>query len=324
MTLPELLAALPVADAVRRLIDIAYEEDLGPGGRPGDVTTRCSIDDTRQARGLFLPREAAVISGLDVLEQVRERFAPDCQLTCYSTDGGFPCSQRALLARIDGPMRQVLAAERTMLNLLGRMSGIATRTARFARAIAGTGAQLFDTRKTTPGWRALEKYAVRCGGGYCHRIGLHDAVLFKDNHIVGVAPRDLPAWLRVASERARALAGAEGGTIQFIELEVDTLEQLEPVLASRDCGVDMILLDNMDCDTMRRAVEMRTRHRSRVEFEASGGITLDTIRAVAETGVERISVGGLTHHAVSIDVWMDIEIPGQGVRCGLPEDWIRP
>ena len=153
----------------------------------------------------------------------------------------------------------------------------------------------------------MEKYAVRCGGGHCHRIGLHDAVLFKNNHIVGVSPGELPEWVTRAAERARDTAETDGHALRFVELEVDTLEQLEAVLAAGGCGIDIVLLDNMDRQTLHQALAMRARYESSVEFEASGGVTLETIRAIAETGVERISVGGLTHHAVSLDVAMDVQ-----------------
>lgn len=298
--------ALPINDAVTRLLAIAAEEDLGPGGRPGDVTTQCCIPPSRWADGIMVAKEPGIASGVFSLGQVMIIFAQNCQVSFNVQDGErVRAGQR--IATLTGPMYQVLRAERTMLNLLGRMSGIATRTAEFVKAIEGTGVKLLDTRKTTPGWRALEKYAVRCGGGHCHRIGLHDAVLFKDNHIFGVPPRDLPGWVTAAVDKARRTADIEGSGLRFVELEVDSLEQLEPILAAGGCGVDIILLDNMDCTTMRRAVEMRAKHKTTVEFEASGGVTLQNIRAIAETGVERISVGGLTHHAVSLDVSMDIQ-----------------
>ncbi len=306
LSLNDLLHALPINDATTRLLAIAAEEELGTGGRPGDVTTQCCIPPQRWADGIMVAKEAGVLSGVYSLAQVMIIFAQNCQVAFLAQDGDrLRAGQR--VAILTGPMYQVLRAERTMLNLLGRMSGIATRTAQFVKALEGTNVKLLDTRKTTPGWRALEKYAVRCGGGHCHRIGLHDAVLFKDNHIFGVPPRDLPEWITTAVEKARRTADIEGGGLRFVELEVDSLEQLEPVLAAGGCGVDIILLDNMDCATMRRAVEMRAKYKTKLEFEASGGITLETIRAIAETGVERISVGGLTHHAVSLDVSMDIQ-----------------
>jgi nicotinate-nucleotide pyrophosphorylase (carboxylating) len=306
LPLDELFRTLPIGDSLTRLLAIAAEEDLGQGGRPGDITTQCCIPPSRWADGIIVAREPGILSGIHALPNAMMIFSQNCQLLFHAQDGE-TLRKGQRIAVLTGPMYQVLRAERTMLNLLGRMSGIATRTAEFVKAIEGTGAKLLDTRKTTPGWRALEKYAVRCGGGHCHRTGLHDAVLFKDNHIFGVPPRDLPQWVTRAVEKARRTADIQGDEIKFVELEVDSLDQLEPVLAAGGCGVDIILLDNMDCETMRRALEMRTKHKSDVQFEASGGVTLQTIRAIAETGVELISVGGLTHHAVSLDVSMDIQ-----------------
>ncbi len=306
LPLDELFRALPIGDSLTRLLAIAAEEELGQGGRPGDVTTQCCIPPQRWADGLMVVREPGILSGIFALPQAMVIFAQNCQVSFRAQDGE-PVRKGQTVAVLTGPMYQVLRAERTMLNLLGRMSGIATRAAEFVKAIEGTGAKLLDTRKTTPGWRALEKYAVRCGGGHCHRTGLHDAILFKDNHIFGVPPRDLPGWVIQAVDKARRTADIQGDEIKFVELEVDSLEQLEPILAAGGCGVDIILLDNMDPDTMRRAVAMRAKHTSNILFEASGGVTMETIRAIAGTGVERISVGGLTHHAVSLDLAMDVQ-----------------
>jgi nicotinate-nucleotide pyrophosphorylase (carboxylating) len=302
----ELLAALSVNDSIGRLLAIAAEEDLGPGGVPGDVTTQCCIPPGRPGRGTIIAKEPGVLSGNFILGQVLAILAADGQVAYHVQDGD-PIRAGQTVATIDAPMYQVLRAERLMLNLLGRMSGIATRTAQFVERIKGTSAKLLDTRKTTPGLRALEKYAVRCGGGHLHRIGLHDAVLFKDNHIVGVAPADLPAWVAKAADKARRTADIQGEPIKFVELEVDALEQLEAILKSGAMGLDIILLDNMDVPTLRKAVAMRAEHVSTVLLEASGGVTLETVRAIAETGVDLISVGGLTHHAVSLDFSMEVK-----------------
>ncbi len=303
-------ALLGGGDALGRLLSLAAEEDLGPGGRPGDVTTQCCIPPTVTGSGRIVAREAGVLSGIATLPRTMSVLAHESSVTFHAQDGD-RLTKGQTIATLAGPMYQVLRAERTMLNLIGRMSGIATRTAEFAAAIDGTSAKLLDTRKTTPGWRALEKYAVRCGGGHCHRIGLHDAVLFKDNHVAGIGIDELAGWVIQASDKARRTADIQGETLRFIELEVDTLEQLEAVLRGGACvpgqGVDIILLDNMSPALMRQAVQMRTNHKSTVLFEASGGVTLQSIRAIAETGVEHISVGGLTHHAVSLDVAMDVQ-----------------
>ncbi len=312
LPLEELFRTLQVNDSFTKLLAIAGEEDLGPGARPGDVTTQCCIPPTRWADGLMVAREAGVLSGVATLAQTMMVFGHECQVA-YRAQDGDRIRAGQTVAVLSGPMYQVLRAERTMLNLLGRMSGIATRTAAFVKAIEGTGARLLDTRKTTPGWRALEKYAVRCGGGYCNRVGLHDAVLFKDNHIFGVTVRELPAWVTAAVDKARRTAEISGEELRFVELEVTSLEQLDLLLAAGVCapgtqgGVDIVLLDNMSVADLRKAVAMRARHKSSVLLEASGGVTLETIRGIAETGVERISVGGLTHHAVSLDFSMDVQ-----------------
>jgi nicotinate-nucleotide pyrophosphorylase (carboxylating) len=315
LSLQDLLPALDTSDALTRLLAIAVEEDLGPGGQPGDVTSQCSIPADRRAAGLIVAREPGVLSGIAVLAPVMSMLAAEGQLTFQAQDGD-RIRPGQTVATLSAPMYQVLRAERLMLNLVSRMSGIATRTAEFVERVKGTSAKVLDTRKTTPGWRALEKYAVRCGGGTLHRIGLHDAVLFKDNHLFGVTPSELPAWVAAAAAKARRTAADTGHNLRFIELEITTLDQLDHLFRAGVCtpgtqaGVDIILLDNMSPETMRKAVEMRTRvggPQSKVLFEASGGVRLDTIRAIAETGVERISIGGLTHHAVSLDFSMDIQ-----------------
>jgi nicotinate-nucleotide pyrophosphorylase (carboxylating) len=203
-----------------------------------------------------------------------------------------------LLGEIRGPLDILLAAERVLLNFLQRLSGVATLTRRFVDAVAYTRAKIFDTRKTTPGWRKLEKYAVALGGGNNHRVGLFDAVLFKDNHLVGVEPRRLPGYLfHVLNELS-----ARNARPTFVEAEARTLEEVEALLSV--VGVDLILLDNFSVDQLRQAVELRDRLApgGKVLLEASGGITLTNVRAVAESGVERISVGALTHSAPALDL----------------------
>jgi nicotinate-nucleotide pyrophosphorylase (carboxylating) len=210
----------------------------------------------------------------------------------------------SVIARLDGPMRSLLAIERAALNFLQHLSGIATLTAQYVAAVAGTRARIYDTRKTTPGWRALEKYAVRCGGGFNHRFGLHDAVLIKDNHL---------AWLRmdassgtrdpISAAVAAARAFAPSGTI--VEIEVDSLEELAQALASLP---DVILLDNLAPDLVAEAVRRRDAVAPRVELEASGGVNLASVQALAQTGVDRISVGALTHSAPALDLAMDFEL----------------
>jgi nicotinate-nucleotide pyrophosphorylase (carboxylating) len=207
----------------------------------------------------------------------------------------------SLIARLRGPMRSLLAMERIVLNFLQRLSGIATITARFVAEVSGTRAMIYDTRKTTPGWRALEKYAVRCGGGWNHRFGLFDAVMIKDNHL---------AWLKAAAGQgnpepiAAAIATARAHSRAEITVEVDSLEQFDRALA---CGPDIILVDNVGVDLLAEAVRRRDREAPFIQLEASGGITLDTVRAVAQSGVDRISVGALTHSARALDLALDFE-----------------
>jgi len=217
-------------------------------------------------------------------------------------EGRFSEARSTPLLRIRGPMRALLAAERVVLNYLQHLSGVATLTHRFVRRVAGTEAKIYDTRKTLPGLRALDKYAVRCGGGVNHRFGLYDALLVKDNHIAGVGIKDLAAFLSGAAAKSKA---EEAGRI--VEAEVDSLEQLREVLKVE--GVDVILLDNMDCPKMEMAVEMRDRagKKKSVALEASGGVTLETVRAIALTGVDRISVGAITHSAPALDIGLDVE-----------------
>ena len=206
------------------------------------------------------------------------------------------------LLRIRGPLRSLLSAERVILNFLQRMSGVATQTQRYVRRVEGSSAKIYDTRKTMPGLRALDKYAVRAGGGVNHRVGLYDGLLVKDNHLAAQPLKDLAAFLSKIVSQCRS----EDST-RLIEIEVDTLEQLREVL--KVDGVDVILLDNMDCPKMTQAVEMRDRagKKGKLDLEASGGVTLETVRSIALTGVERIAVGAITHSAIAMDIGLDVE-----------------
>jgi nicotinate-nucleotide pyrophosphorylase (carboxylating) len=204
------------------------------------------------------------------------------------------------LATLSGVKRDLLTVERTLLNLISRMSGVATLTRAYVDKIIETRAVVCETRKTTPGLRSMEKYAARCGGAHLHRLGLHDAILIKDNHLEGVAPADLPAFLTDAISKARAAC-----SLRFVEIEVDTIDQLEHLLRIPGGVIDIILLDNMPPDELQQAVTLRNAAKSAILLEASGGITFDTIRSVAETGVDRISIGALTHSAVSLDFGLD-------------------
>ena len=269
------------------LLRLALAEDLG---RAGDITTEATIPAGAVASARLVARSGGSIAGLPMAERVFALLDPAVRFESKVSDGDVVEAKKTL-ARISGPARAILTGERTALNLLGHLSGVATATRALVRAVAGTHAAIVCTRKTTPGLRALEKYAVRCGGGANHRFGLDDAVLIKDNHLVGaggVAP---------AIERARAAVGH----LVKIECEVQTVAQLEEALAAR---ADVILLDNMTPGELTDAVQ---RIRGRAISEASGGITLGTVRAVAESGVNLISVGWITHSAPTLDVALDFD-----------------
>jgi nicotinate-nucleotide pyrophosphorylase (carboxylating) len=256
------------------------------------VTSIATIPDGTPGRGIVVARKGGVIAGLPLVESVFRKLAPDFAITAHARDGA-AVDARATLLTVAGPARALLAGERVALNFLGHLSGIATATAAFVHRIGNRATRVTCTRKTTPGLRALEKYAVRCGGGFNHRFGLDDAMLIKDNHIA------VAGGIRAVLARARAVAGH----LVKIEIEVDSLDQLREVLDAG--GADVVLLDNMDAATLREAVAMVG---GRLVTEASGGITLDTIAAVAETGVDYASSGSITHSAPNLDVALDIAI----------------
>ncbi len=273
---------------VEAAVKAALAEDLGLAG---DITTDAIIAADASASACIAARQAGVIAGLDLAEAAFRVLDPGVRVVRRVAEGG-AVSPGQVVADIEGRARALLSAERVALNFLGRLSGIATLTRAYADAIAGTGARICCTRKTTPGLRAFEKYAVRCGGGANHRFGLYDAVLIKDNHIA--AAGDVAA----AIERARHGIGH----LVKIEVEIDTLAQLEEALRHT---IDAVLLDNMDLDDLRRAVAMVAQQGKRVVIEASGGVTLGTVRAIAETGVNVISIGALTHSAPVLDLGLD-------------------
>jgi len=298
LSLPELFAAL--CGDLGPLVRAMHREDLGPEGV--DLTGLAAVGESARLEAVIAAREGGVVCGLATVPAVLAVFAPGVRFEAAAHDGERVEGGTAL-ARLEGPARELLAAERSLLNLIGRLSGVATRTAAFVRTMGGgTRARLYDTRKTTPGLRSLEKYAVRCGGGWCHRIGLHDAVLIKDNHLAGLTPRLVGERVREAAARVRAMRQA-GREVRFFEVEVDSVEQLDAVLGVD--GVDLVLLDNMPPAMLREAVRRRDAAGSPIELEASGGVTLESIREIALTGVERISAGSITHHAVWLDVGMD-------------------
>ena len=278
------LSPILIEDAVRR----ALAEDLG---RAGDITTQATIPDDVSATATLIARAPGVICGLDMARAAFRSIDPTISFECWSRDGARVKTGDAL-ARIDGNARAILIAERVALNYVGRLSGVASLTANFVDRVAHTSARICDTRKTTPLLRAFEKYAVRCGGGANHRFGLDDAILIKDNHIA-VAGGVTPA-LRAAKRYV--------GHLVKIEIEVDTLDQLQEVLAE---GADVVLLDNMTLSTLREAVTLVN---GAVLCEASGGVSLESVAAIAETGVDLISVGALTHSAPVLDLALDIDI----------------
>jgi nicotinate-nucleotide pyrophosphorylase (carboxylating) len=283
------MIAFPLgSDELRNHVRRALAEDVGWG----DVTTRAMIDPAVQARGVIAYREAGVVAGLPVAAAVYAVLDPAVRWRSLVADGATVVAG-ATVAEISGPAASLLTGERLALNYLQRLSGVATLTARYAQALAGTGARLVDTRKTTPGLRSLEKYAVRCGGGSNHRHGLSDGVLVKDNHIAILGRQGV--GLREAVARVRA---AVPHSLR-VEVEVDRLDQIEDVLAG---GADIILLDNMPPAALAEAVRLVA---GRAITEASGGVTLENIRACAEAGVDLISVGALTHSARALDIGLD-------------------
>jgi nicotinate-nucleotide pyrophosphorylase (carboxylating) len=277
------ISPLEIDEAVAR----ALAEDLG---RAGDVTSAATIPEDLAARADVVARSEGIIAGLPLVAATFRKLARSIEITGNMRDGA-AVKKGQVLMQVHGPARAVLAAERVALNFLGHLSGVATATNAFVRRIAHTGTRVTCTRKTTPGLRALEKYAVRCGGGFNHRFGLDDAILIKDNHIA------VAGGIAAVLKRAKALAGH----LVKIEIEVDSLAQLEEVLAAG--GADVVLLDNMSPQTLRKAVEMV---KGRLVTEASGGVTLETVGAIAESGVDYVSTGWITHSAPNLDVALDI------------------
>ncbi len=263
----------------------ALEEDLG---RAGDITSDLIIPATKKAKVKLAARKPGTIAGLIAAEAAFRFVDPDLKFTVKLPDGS-QAKAGALVATIEGSARSILTAERVALNFTGHLSGVATATRTLVDAVKGTKVRIVCTRKTTPGLRVLEKYAVRCGGGFNHRFGLDDAVLIKDNHIAA------------AGSITKAVKAARAGIAHMtkIEVEVDTLKQLDEALK---IGVDTILLDNMPPEMLRKAVAMSD---GRAVLEASGNITIDTVRAVAETGVDYISSGAITHSAINLDLGLD-------------------
>jgi nicotinate-nucleotide pyrophosphorylase (carboxylating) len=293
---------------IRHLVYLAREEDLGGG----DVTGRILPANLR-ATGRFIAREPMVLCGGVLLDTVAKEYNELIEMILWQNEGA-RLEAGDVIAEWTGPAWAVLAAERVALNFLQRLSGIATITRKFVNAVSGTDAAIYDTRKTTPGWRQIEKYAVRVGGGMNHRFGLYDAVMVKDNHLHAMQAGGIAEPLKEIAgqlEELRKDVGHDG----FVEVEIDRLAQLPDALK---LPVDVILLDNMMPDKLAKAVEMRDEAglKGKVQFEASGGITLQRVREVAETGVERISCGSITHSAPAVDVALDIEIQKKAIGAG--------
>jgi len=275
---------------IQRAVRAALAEDIGSG----DVTTLATVPENLAARAVMRAREPLVVAGLDFAGVAFRELSRKIKIEKPAQDGQRISTGKALL-KISGPARAILSAERVALNFVQRLSGVATLTAQFVEAARGTRAQILDTRKTTPGWRRFEKYAVACGGGKNHRFGLFDMILVKDNHLAALR-NEKPNAIAAAVARARK---------KFpklkIEVEADNLAQ---VAQAADAGADFILLDNMDLKRLRLAVKIV---KGRAKTEASGGVNLKTVRAIAKTGVDFISVGALTHSAPAVDIGLDFE-----------------
>lgn len=285
------MSATMLTAAIDRVIQRALEEDVPFG----DLTTESFVPEGTSAEAVLRAREAGVFSGAEVLTRVMSALSDDVVVVPHLQDGQrFTAGEE--VARITGPARPILTGERTALNLVQRMSGIATVTADYVSAVAGSGARITDTRKTTPGLRALERHAVRCGGGHNHRFSLSDAVMAKDNHLAALSKQGI--GLAEAISRARSRLPH---TVH-IEVEVDRLDQVDAAL---DGGADTIMLDNFSVGDLRRGVELIA---GRAQVEASGGITLDTVAEIAATGVDVISVGALTHSVRALDLGLDFKV----------------
>lgn len=279
-------------DPVGDLISLALAEDLGVSG---DITTEAFITADSISRATVVAREDCVASGLATAQEVFLRVDSSLEVSVLCCEGE-TLQAGSVLLEVTGSTRSILSAERTILNFLGRLCGIATLSRRYADEIRGMDVQLLDTRKTTPGWRKLEKQAVKAGGGVNHRMGLYDAVLVKDNHLAAIG--DLSALPPVIAKLRTEHPGLP------IEIEADTLEQVETLLAT--ASINVILLDNMSPEMMRKAVALRAAKAPRVQLEASGGVTFETLRRIAGTGVDRISIGALTHSTVSTDLSLEL------------------
>jgi nicotinate-nucleotide pyrophosphorylase (carboxylating) len=295
------------AAEIRAAVRLALAEDIGGG----DATTLATVPANATAKAVMSAREPLVVAGIGFAETAFRELSPKIKIEKLARDGQWIAAGKTLM-KISGPARAILTAERVALNFVQRLFGVATLTSQFAEAVRGTNAKILDTRKTTPGWRRFEKYAVTCGGGKNHRLGLFDMILIKDNHLAVVAQASclrlagrMPAPL-LRNEKPNAIAAAVARARKKfpklkIEVEADTLKQVEQ---AANASVDFILLDNMDLKQLRQAVKIVN---GRAKTEASGGVNLKTVRAIAKTGVDFISVGALTHSARAVDIGLDFE-----------------
>jgi nicotinate-nucleotide pyrophosphorylase (carboxylating) len=280
--------------AANVLIELALAEDLGEP--PDDLTSRMMIDAAQSGSVDIVARTDGVLAGLPIVALVFERLDGRVRIDEKLQDGS-PLRAGLVVATLSGPMRSLLAGERTALNFLTHLSGVASLTRKYVEAVRGTNAVVLDTRKTHPGYRRLEKYAVRMGGGHNHRMGLYDGCLIKDNHLAAWSAANQGASLADALRHARRQLEST-----LLEVEVDTLEQLADAL---NADPDIVLLDNMDLDTLRKAVTLRNERGHRAQLEASGGVNLENVANIAATGVDRISIGALTHSAATLDLGFD-------------------
>jgi nicotinate-nucleotide pyrophosphorylase (carboxylating) len=277
---------------IRAAVQAALAEDLGSG----DVTTLATVPETATITAVMVARERLVVAGLELAEAAFLQLDPQIKIERTASDGELVRAGWPLLKMAKAPARPVLSAERVALNFVQRLSGVATMTARYVEAVAGTSARILDTRKTTPGWRHFEKYAVACGGGKNYRIGLFDQILIKDNHLAALR-REKPNAIEAAVRRARAAYPQ-----LMVEVEAETLEE---TAQAAEAGADIILLDNMPPEQLRAAVQIIN---GRAKTEASGGVNLSTVRVIAATGVDFISVGALTHSAPAVDIGLDFVV----------------
>jgi len=285
-------------EQLRQLWQTALAED----GFEHDITSEISVDKSSEGIAKIIAKQAGVFAGEAIFIVLNEAYLKKLTIQPHVEDGAL-LKPHTTIATLSGPIHLLLSIERTLLNFLQRLCGVATLTRQYVDAVAGTRAKILDTRKTIPGWRQLDKYAVRCGGGRNHRMGLHDAILVKDNHLARIETGRLATAAFEMINRAMQLDRPPN----FVEFEVDTLEQLDELL--NVTGIDVILLDNFNPDKMRKAVAHRDKLglNGKVQLEASGGIDLDSVRTIAETGVDRISVGALTHSAAALDIGMEIQ-----------------